>query len=477
MNKYLIVILFLALFLRVHNLEGVPPEINIDEASVGYNAYAILTTGADEHGEPFPLFFKAFGEFKDPVIIYSAVPIIGIFGLSPFSVRLTAVIWGMLAILALYFLTKRLFDEKTALLATFFLAVAPWHIQISRISTQLVTFPALFLFGVYLFLKEKRHLSAIVLAISCYSYGIARLFVPLFVFVLLWKNKMKNQERIKFLFIFFLIISPLFYLSFFGPANTRFEDTSIFSDKQPVQLFLNQYLNYFNPFFYFISGDQVNLFNNVHGFGLLHILQFPLILIGLYVLYKKRNWLLAAWLFLGPLPAALTRDIMSMRIVPLTGLFAILSSIGTINLIKKYKSKFILVSVIGLLMISTVTYSQEYFSNYPNYSGEYWQDGFNEVFNYAVENKGEYDIIYFSPKIVQPEILIRFYDKTPPKDRIPFEICSITKCFNKTSNDLFILPYYEAPNIPEENLKFYRLVKTSDINEKLPTYSHASSVP
>ena len=326
MNKYLTVILILAIFLRAYDLSDVPPEINIDEASVGYNAYAILSTGADEHGQPFPLFFEAFGDYKDPIFIYSTLPAITIFGLSTFAIRITALVWGILAIAALFFLTKELFDEKTALLAAFFLAIAPWHVQFSRIAFQLVAFPALFLFGFYFFIKGKRLISAIMLGLSCYAYGVARLFVPLFVIVLIWNKNLKKRETLKFILPFLLITLPLFYSSLFVHANDRFYETSIFQNENPVQMFIGQYINYFNPLFLFISGDRVNIYNDVHGFGLLHLLQLPLVLIGLYLVYKKKYWLLFAWLLLGPLPAALTRDIMSMRLVSWVGLFALLSS-------------------------------------------------------------------------------------------------------------------------------------------------------
>ncbi|HWS55640.1 MAG TPA: hypothetical protein VN228_15985, partial [Pyrinomonadaceae bacterium] len=43
-----------------------PPGFYIDESSIAYNAHLVSETGRDEHGERLPLFFRAFGEYKNP---------------------------------------------------------------------------------------------------------------------------------------------------------------------------------------------------------------------------------------------------------------------------------------------------------------------------------------------------------------------------------------------------------------------------
>ena len=46
------------------------PGFFTDECSVSYNALTIARHGSDEWGIRFPLFFKAGGEYKNPVFIY-----------------------------------------------------------------------------------------------------------------------------------------------------------------------------------------------------------------------------------------------------------------------------------------------------------------------------------------------------------------------------------------------------------------------
>src|SRR3954468_14217139 len=47
-----------------------PPGFFVDESSVAYNAHTISESGRDEHGELFPLYFQAFGDYKNPVYVY-----------------------------------------------------------------------------------------------------------------------------------------------------------------------------------------------------------------------------------------------------------------------------------------------------------------------------------------------------------------------------------------------------------------------
>ncbi|PIV02180.1 glycosyl transferase, partial [Candidatus Shapirobacteria bacterium CG03_land_8_20_14_0_80_40_19] len=62
-RAFLILIILLSLFLRIYCLQEVPPSLNWDEISHGYNAYSILKTGKDEWGKTFPLIFQAYGDF------------------------------------------------------------------------------------------------------------------------------------------------------------------------------------------------------------------------------------------------------------------------------------------------------------------------------------------------------------------------------------------------------------------------------
>src|SRR5438094_5460326 len=104
-------ILVLSVFLRFYLLGSNPPSIDWDEASLGYNAYSILKTGADEYGNKFPLSFRSFDDYKPPLYIYLTVPSIALFGLNEFSIRLPSAILGITAVMATYFLVLQILDS------------------------------------------------------------------------------------------------------------------------------------------------------------------------------------------------------------------------------------------------------------------------------------------------------------------------------------------------------------------------------
>src|SRR3989344_450319 len=102
----LLLITSLGLVLRTYKLTSSPAGLYVDETSIGYNAYSIITTGRDEHGKFMPLFFEAFGEYKLPIYIY-AVAVTQLFtGPTDLSVRLPSVIFGTLTIPLIFLFSK-----------------------------------------------------------------------------------------------------------------------------------------------------------------------------------------------------------------------------------------------------------------------------------------------------------------------------------------------------------------------------------
>src|SRR3989304_7589998 len=127
-----VVVLF-AGFLRFYKLVDNPPSVSWDAAAVGYNAWSILNFGKDEWGKALPLVFKSFEDDKHPVHIYLTVPAIAVFGLNEVGVRASSAIFGVLNVLVIFFLAKKLFGSSWAgIIASLVLAISPYNIHFSR---------------------------------------------------------------------------------------------------------------------------------------------------------------------------------------------------------------------------------------------------------------------------------------------------------------------------------------------------------
>ncbi len=344
----LFIIIILAAFLRLWQINSIPPSLNWDEVAMGYNAYSILKTGRDEWGQFLPLNFQSYGEYKLPVTIYTIIPAVAIFGLNEFGVRITPAIWGTLTVLLTFFLVRKLFPkkDKVALLSAFLLAISPWHIQLTRglFEASLATF--FIVLGLYTFLKglEKNHwfiVSFLSFGLSLYTYNTARLFVPLFLaaLFLIYKSKIKLFNKSTFLgiMIFVVFCSSLLPI-IMGGGVERLKLVSLWGDPcfvvgineargnlkvpEPLPKLIHNkathfvleaggnYLSHFSPSYLFVKGAR-HVQHHVQGMGELYWFELAPLLIGTILLIRKReiaSWFLLSWIALAAVPASLTSN-------------------------------------------------------------------------------------------------------------------------------------------------------------------------
>ena len=219
-NILLILICLVFLATRLYKIDSIPASVYWDEASIGYNAYSVLTTGKDEWGETLPLHFRAFGEFKLPVYVYSVVISEAVFGVNAVAVRLPAVIFGLLSIVGLYFLVLELTKQKSiALLSSFLFSITPWFFIFSRTGYEATAGLAFFIWATYFLIRSvqvKKYLifSTIFFIASAYSYNSFRILTPIVLGLGLLYHSYKKQFVIVLLSGLMLIISafPLYKL-------------------------------------------------------------------------------------------------------------------------------------------------------------------------------------------------------------------------------------------------------------------------
>src|SRR5581483_5871231 len=126
--KWLFLIVIFGACLRFSNLALMPPSLNWDEVSHGYNAYSILKTTKDEWGQFLPLAnFRAYGDYPLPLNLYLTIPFEIIFGLNQVAIRLPHALLGTLSIISIYFLAFGLTkNKKISLFASFLASIDPW---------------------------------------------------------------------------------------------------------------------------------------------------------------------------------------------------------------------------------------------------------------------------------------------------------------------------------------------------------------
>ncbi len=348
----LIYIFILGFFLRTWNLTSLPPGFHVDEVKAGWNAFSLWKTGRDDWLHAFPLHYDTFGDQRPTGFFYSAVPSLAIFGLNLFAIRFTSALFGSLAVIAVFFLVSEL-DIKNSKLkiknyAAFLLALSPWHISLSRASSEGIIATTLLLFGLVYFLAclrqksvPKLFLALVFLCLSYFFYHTTRILVPIFVLLtLVYYQFQTGSRKIWLPSVIALIIVSLLTLAFAltPAARSRLSQVSIFNDpgikfeldRLPFEegpnhvfitrmlhnklviyttRFINEYTRYFSSDFFLTPGVARPVRYQTASQGLLLYAEYLLLVIGLFALIKKRLPALPAILLLAaPLPAALTTE-------------------------------------------------------------------------------------------------------------------------------------------------------------------------
>ena len=184
----LTVILLLAAALRFIGLGSIPAGLQQDEASLGYDAFAIAKYGVDRNGFAYPIYPITWGcGGGSPLMIYINVLTIKLFGTGVVKMRLLPAVLGIATVGVFYLILKEVFGSyKKALFGAAFLAICPWHIILSRWSLDSNIMPFTLGLSVYLFILGIKTdktliycLSAASYALCMYSYGSATIVVPI----------------------------------------------------------------------------------------------------------------------------------------------------------------------------------------------------------------------------------------------------------------------------------------------------------
>src|SRR5581483_6402689 len=156
----LLFIVLIGIFLRCYQLGNNPASLTWDEVAWGYNAYSLGIDGKDEFGRFLPHdYLESFGDFKPPMYAYLDIVPIKAFGLNEFGTRFPSAFFGVLTIVATYFLVIEIFGEESqalALLSSLFLAISPWHINLSRAAFEANISSFFIVAGVWFFMAFVR---------------------------------------------------------------------------------------------------------------------------------------------------------------------------------------------------------------------------------------------------------------------------------------------------------------------------------
>lgn len=463
-------ILILATLLRFTSLSTNPPSLSWDEVAWGYNAYSLGIDGKDEFGRFLPLdFLESYGDFKPPLYAYLDILPVKVLGLTEAAPRIPSALFGVLTVALTYFLTLRIFQNSLkkreyALVASFLVAISPWHIMLSRGAFEANV--ALFFVGLggLFFIRGVQEkgwsliISAVFFALSFYIFNTARIFSPILVgvmAVIFWRDLLKIKMKVVIAGVVgFLILLPILGFLVSPQASLRFKEVNIFSDTKIIttsnqeiandnnalygkvlhnrrlgyaQEYADHYLDHFNFSFLFLKGDENSRFSTM-DVGIMYLWQFPTLVIGALILFRRREgiwWLIPVWILIAIIPAAVARETPhALRIENAIPMYQILSAYGLVSIFEylqvKTGGRFIRnafkVLLGGVIMLSFGYFIWGLSRHYTRETSTDWQYGYKEAVGYAKTHENAYDEIRFTNKLGRPYIYYLYFQQVLPSD-------------------------------------------------------------
>lgn len=401
--------------LYFYRLGQVPVGLHQDEASVGWNARTLLRHGTDQYGVPHPLFFRAFDDYKSPLLVYAVAASEAVLGPKAYAVRLPSALFALATAVAMYFLLVSMTARASrpsgrAQLARWMslaLLASPTSFMFGRTAcTEASTLPFVFvvaLIALHGLATRKDAKSAawsgFTLALTAYCYTTMRLLAPLTIVaaVICFSFDRGTRRHVPALFaVGALTLLPyaLYLVDHPGALQHRFNLLSIFYDRPPADValgrFANHYLLHLSPQFLFGSGDPNP--RQSFGNGLLPLWLAAPLIGGIYVLWCRRREPFCAFLLvtllLSPVAAALTHFEIphASRMLAFLPLAFAVAAIGVDTAwTALHPNCFVLALLVLVPSIESGVFFERYFKYYPAVSQMAFDEGRSAALDEAFE--------------------------------------------------------------------------------------------
>lgn len=405
----LALIVILAVVFRFYQLNTLPPGLHPDEAANGLDIFRIL------ENKDFRVIYNTNGP-RESLFFFFQAAFVKILGNTILALRMAPALFGVLAVIVVYLYTKDWFGRRTALLASFIMAVNPWVVTISRDGFRASMVPlmiALVAFFAGRAYKTKKLwyfiAAAASFALGFYTYTAFFMFTLVvvggFLYLLVLRRKWLTSNLKNLLIsaaVFLVLIAPLGFTVITKPGDStaRAGGTS----------FLNPALNGGNPALtllestgktllqYSYHGDE-NSRHNLPGMPYLNTFISIMLLLGLMVCitrFKRVKYAaVMAMFFAMMLPAILTAEGLphGLRSIGTAASVFTIAAVGINYLLVRWYKTFPLnslarnvgaITVVFLLFLSVVIGYRQYFvawaqdpMTYEAYSENMVQIGYN----------------------------------------------------------------------------------------------------
>ena len=451
--------MIIASALRLFMLGSVPYGLQQDEASIGYEAFALARYGIDRNGYAYPVHPLAFGSGgNSELMIYLNMISVKLFGTGVVKLRLLPAILGILTVFVFFFVLKEIFsysgfDGKKnvlALMGTAFLALCPWHVILSRWSIDSNIMPFLQIIGLYSFLVALRKKTiksfafcAGLLAVGMYGYGAGTMIIPMFILIAcvyaLIKGVLGVKEVIVSGVVFMMIFMPLFLfyaVNYLGLPEivTDYFCINKLTATRSGEVFLTldsslpgKLLNNIKVLglVLTVGNDEDMLCHFYPGYATLFEFTFPVIFIGIFIIFKDfikglnkkitekekceyycKNAAFAAFIVANViLSVAVETDISRMVTFFIPLIYAFVRGFDFIY----SNSRKIAIIILSTLLLADVSFVKDYFTDYNSKTISIFMPTYGDAVKRAYEVAGDERQIYSTYDGLSAPFIIALY--------------------------------------------------------------------
>lgn len=451
-------ILLVAAVLRLYRLDQIPPPMNSDEASRGYDAWSLWETGRDQFGEFLPFLLRSFGpgDYPAAASAYIAAPFTGLLGPGALGIRLATALAAIATVLIVYLWLYRERGAVLALLAAFLLAVNPWHVRMSRWAPEANIAPFFLAIGLYFFTRAgfirepdrkapasllTAFAAGLLLGVGAWVYHAPRFMIPVMLiglFILVvpfsawahWRDTFARRRLLGLVAGLAIGTIPLTYSLWRHPERLlgRVQFTSVFSDKtlrsphdpnpddfnwgRRISTAARQYTWYFNPVALGWN-SEVDPGVITPGHSWMTLPEVALFLVGIVHLLRtcrrdRFHRLLLVWLLIYPLPAAMAVGPAPNPLRAICGLpiLAIVAAVGA-NWLRSLPWGTVLspALLVGVAIHGGIT-ARFYVTELPAMLAHHNNAELFVAFKWAAQSPHEWDAIYVTPRVNQPQAVM-----------------------------------------------------------------------
>lgn len=382
-------ILGLGIFLRLYDITNVPYGINVDEAGMAYDAWSLANFGVDRYLKPYPVYLINFGGGQSAMYAYLAMINFKIFGFSIFTMRLPAAFMGITAIVCSYFMVRKYTTKGFSLLFMFIITIIPWHIMQSRFGLDCDLLASFFIISVFLLTRAHNFgtyiITGIFFGFTLYTYALAYIIVPIFLFLsliyLIYLRKIKITQLICLGVPLFFIALPLILMILVNnktiPEITGmpFTITVIPGYRKNEIKLENIRANLTNlSLFKMLLTNDFLVYNTLPEFGTLYYMTIPFFILGLGIAFKrmivsvkeKKVSLEAIILFAFTSATMCSLLIIGPNINKSNAIFIPIVFLAVLGISYiSNKDRKALVVIIAMYSINFINFSKFYFEDYP----------------------------------------------------------------------------------------------------------------